>query len=49
MSKFLKDIQESTIKQMKKINKTMQDLKMEIEAINGKKTGKTDASITHRV
>jgi len=29
----LKDIQENTIKQVKEINKTVQNLKMEIEAI----------------
>jgi hypothetical protein len=33
MNKFLKEIQENTIKQVNKINKTVQDLKMEIEAI----------------
>ena len=32
-TKFLKDIQENTIKQVKEINKTVQDLKVEIEAI----------------
>jgi hypothetical protein len=33
MNKSIKEIQENTIKQMKKMNKTVQDLKMEIEAI----------------
>lgn len=32
-NKSLKEIQENTIKQVKKINKKVQDLKMEIEAI----------------
>jgi hypothetical protein len=33
MNKSLKEIQENTIKQMKEMNKTVQDLKIEIEAI----------------
>ena len=33
MNKSLKEIQENTIKQVKEMNKTVQDLKMEIEAI----------------
>ena len=33
MNKSLKEIQENTIKQVKKINKIAQDLKVEIEAI----------------
>jgi hypothetical protein len=32
-TKFLKDIQENTIKQVKEINKTVQDLEVEVEAI----------------
>jgi hypothetical protein len=31
--KSLKEIQRNTIKQVKKLNKTVQDLKMEIETI----------------
>ena len=38
MNKFLKEIQENTIKQVNKINKTVQDLKMEIEAIKKTQT-----------
>jgi hypothetical protein len=33
MSKSLKEIQVNTIKQVKEMNKTVQDLEMEIEAI----------------
>ena len=33
MNNSLKEIQENIIKQVKKMNKTVQDLKMEIEAI----------------
>lgn len=35
----LKDIQENTIKQVKEINKTVQNLKMETEAIKKTQTG----------
>ena len=37
---LLKEIQENTIKQMKEINKTVQDLKMEIEEIKNTHTHK---------
>jgi NADH/NAD ratio-sensing transcriptional regulator Rex len=33
MNKFLKEIQENIIKQVKEMNKTVQDVKMETEAI----------------
>ena len=33
MNKFLKEIYENTSKQLKEINKTVQDLKMERESI----------------
>lgn len=57
----LKDIQENTIKQVKEINKTMQYLKVEIEAIKktnkailemenlGKRTGTKDTSIINTI
>jgi seryl-tRNA synthetase len=32
-NKFFKEIQENTIKQMKELNKAVQDLKMEVERI----------------
>ena len=38
MNKSLKEIQENTIKQVKEMNKTVQDLKMEIEAIKKTQT-----------
>jgi hypothetical protein len=37
---LLKEIQENTIKQLKEINKTVQDLKMEIEEIKNTHTHK---------
>ena len=37
-NKSLKEIQENTIKQVKEMNKTVQDLKMEIEAIKKTQT-----------
>ena len=33
MYRFLKETQESTIKQVKEMNETVQDLKMELETI----------------
>ena len=33
LNKFIKEIQENIIKQVKEMNKTVEDLKMEIEAI----------------
>lgn len=41
MNKSLKELQENTIKQVKKINKTVQDLKVEIYAINKYKMRKS--------
>ena len=38
ISKSLKETEENTIKQVKEINKTVQDLKMEIEAIKKTQT-----------
>ena len=38
VNKSLKDIQENTVKQGKEINKTVQDLKMEIESIKKTQT-----------
>jgi predicted nucleic acid-binding Zn-ribbon protein len=38
MNKSLKEIQEHKIKQVKRMNKTIQDLKMEIEAIKKTQT-----------
>ena len=38
MSTSLKEIQENIIKHVKKMNKTVQDLKMEIEAIKKTQT-----------
>ena len=37
-NKFLKDIQQNTIKQVKEMNETVQDLKVEIEAIKKTQT-----------
>ena len=33
LNKFIKEIQENIIKQVKEMNETVEDLKMEIEAI----------------
>jgi hypothetical protein len=45
MNKSLKEVQENTIKQVKEINKTIQDLKMEIEAIKKKTQMETTMEI----
>jgi hypothetical protein len=57
---MLKELQENTTKQAMELNKTIQDLKMEVETMKkrettlkietlGKKSGTIDASISNRI